>query len=291
MIRALPRGFTFLSGYPAPLRATKVLMPAQVFADDSGYPGQSPVFVMGGLWGHAEQWMEFSDDWAAALAEPPAIQYFKMQEAATCKDQFANWSFAKRDAKLKRLIAVINQFSFRSVHVGIDNMIREEFFGDANRLNSHPYFQAFHNFVVLSCMDVVLMGEREPFELTFDEQLSLGPRTKAWYPVIRALAPPVFLALLPVEPRMESDTVFLPLQAADMVTWLARRDKSGEANPFEWVAIELTGVVRSPYSRMFDRAEYERILRLAQERSFVPSPQYFIELRKVLGMDAGESER
>src|SRR6185437_5206257 len=248
MIRALPPGFTFLSGYPSPMRATKVLMPAQVFADDSGYPGQSPVFIMGGLWSHAEQWMAFSDDWAAALTELPAIQYFKMQEAATCKGQFANWSFAKRDEKLRRLTAVINQFSFRSVHVGIDNMIRDVVFGPTNNLNNHPYFQAFHNFVALSCCDVLLKGEVEPFELTFDEQLSLGPKTKAWYPVVRSLAPPSMLALLPTEPRMESDKKFLPLQAADMVTWLARRDVSGTENPFQWVTAELCRTVqRSPF--------------------------------------------
>jgi hypothetical protein len=35
-------------------------MPIQIVADDSGYPGQSPVFVMAGLIGCTEKWEEFS---------------------------------------------------------------------------------------------------------------------------------------------------------------------------------------------------------------------------------------
>ena len=33
-------------------------MAIQVMADDSGYPGQSPVLVMAGLIGKAEEWAE-----------------------------------------------------------------------------------------------------------------------------------------------------------------------------------------------------------------------------------------
>lgn len=56
----LPRGFSFLSGLPTPARKRRLLVPIQLFIDDSG--GEHPGFiVLGGLIGRAEEWAEFAE--------------------------------------------------------------------------------------------------------------------------------------------------------------------------------------------------------------------------------------
>lgn len=47
------------------VRKRKVLVPIQFIADDSGCKGGSLDAVMGGVFGEAEQWADFSDRWKA----------------------------------------------------------------------------------------------------------------------------------------------------------------------------------------------------------------------------------
>src|SRR4051812_869111 len=84
-------------------------MPVQVFVDDSGGKGHGRFFVLAGLIADSEDWAEFSDEWSACLAEPPAVHAFKMREAAGCSGQFRSFSISERDTKLRALCRIINR--------------------------------------------------------------------------------------------------------------------------------------------------------------------------------------
>jgi len=65
----------------------------KAYADDSGSDGGgSPYFLAGFLMG-SEHWAKFADDWQAVLSQRPAIEYFKMAEAANYTGQFAKPDF------------------------------------------------------------------------------------------------------------------------------------------------------------------------------------------------------
>jgi hypothetical protein len=67
----------------------------------------------------------------------------------------------------------------------------------------------------------------EPFEIYFDENVIFGPRAKAWYPVIRAMAELGLRQIPPVEPYLPRRQKTMPLQAADLTAWMSRSDRSG----------------------------------------------------------------
>jgi hypothetical protein len=86
----------------------------QACIDDSGSEPQSPLFVLGGFVASAEAWTKFSDEWDAALKEPPVLDYFKMVEAANLTEQFApakGWTERKRDDRLLTLARIIRNYA------------------------------------------------------------------------------------------------------------------------------------------------------------------------------------
>jgi hypothetical protein len=73
------------------------------FADDSGSDRQapdkqSPVFVLAGYVSTVDNWKKFSNEWKAALKSGPReLDYFKMVEAHSLKEQFCGWTKYDRD--------------------------------------------------------------------------------------------------------------------------------------------------------------------------------------------------
>ena len=74
---------------------------------------------------------------------------------------------------------------------------------------------------------------------------------------------------MPVEPLFRDDKEFLPLQAADLLAWVSRRDAVGDPHSFGWLWQELTDVRVFPPMRL-DR-EWLQKLRSAppEERAAV----------------------
>src|SRR5437868_7829681 len=103
---AADRVWAMVSGLPSGKRERRKLMVLQTYADDSGNEPTSPIFVLAGFIASYEEWAAFSDEWKAALAEPPGLDYFKMKEAERLHDQFSKrkgWTEKKRDDRLIQL--------------------------------------------------------------------------------------------------------------------------------------------------------------------------------------------
>src|SRR2546423_1169348 len=99
----LPRGLEFLSGLPTDLRKRRVIVPIQIFIDDSGAQGQRGSVIFAGLFAEAEAWARFADEWKRILRDEPRIRQFKMRDAAKLQGEFYQFSSAQRDAKLRAL--------------------------------------------------------------------------------------------------------------------------------------------------------------------------------------------
>ena len=100
----------------------------------------------------------------------------------------------------------------------------------------------------------------------FDENHTFGPRAKAWYPVIRAMMEEEALLVAPIEPFFRSDTDVLPLQAADLMAWIARNKKTKGLGKFSWISSELNQVKISPMSKTLDAEMIESF----KEKTFEP---------------------
>lgn len=214
-------------------------MPIQVYVDESGGKGQGKDFVLAGLWASARSWARFSSKWDKCLKTSPRIEYFKMAEAANLDGEFRFWSAEDRDQKLKKLAKIINRYVDYRVYQSIDIQSHSLTFAHLPKPKNELYFWMYQCTILGASADLYLLGQREPFEIIFDEQVIFGPRARAWYPLIRDIAAtvePAYHALLPVDPLFKDDREMLPLQAADLFAWLKRHRTADPSNTdFNWV--------------------------------------------------------
>jgi hypothetical protein len=260
-------------------------VPIQVWVDDSGGEDQV-VQVTAGLIGRTEEWAVFSERWARILAESPTVPLFKMHDAAALTGHFYGFSQPARDAKVKKLAELIAESGFNVIHVTLDMAGFDATFKVYPRSKplNKPYFHAFHIMIMAVGYELLDRGERERFEIIFDEHKALGEKAKRWYPVVREANEAAIQALLPVEPLFRDDSDFLPLQAADMMAWLCRRDTIGEDYPFGWLAPVFSRMTVSEYSQFLDRKRMEGILSRAAEVYERLTPEDVARAKKLLGL-------
>lgn len=255
-----------LPGLPELARKRRVLLPVQAFVDESGGPGQGPVIVLVGVIGKSEEWAEFSDRWRAALARPPAIRSLHMREAAHFRGEFRGWSRQSRDERVRLLAGIVNDFQFTAIHCSADlSGFAETIAASASRPISEPYFLCFHSMIMAICYELLEQGQKERFEIIFDENVVLGPRVKLWYPVIRSVMEPEDEAIMPVEPIFGSDEELLPLQVSDLLAWLIRRELSGLDHSFDWIPRAMNGLVWSGHRQTFDRERMNGIVEMSMQ--------------------------
>ncbi|MER9300980.1 DUF3800 domain-containing protein [Mesorhizobium sp. M0621] len=250
-------------------------MVIQVFVDDSGGKGHTRHFALVGLLGFSEAWVDFSNEWVNCLRQHPAIEIFKMNEAAARRGQFRGMTEAERDEKLRLLAQVINRHAKITTFSVIDLDAHALTWAHMPKPHSEPYFWPFQNTIMAACHTLWDAGWREKFEIIYDEQVIFGPRAKLWYPVIKRLFEiqfPEQSSILPDEPLFRSDNVCIPIQAADMFAWCRRKatDTGGHID-FEWLLEEFGNLQETEYSQYYDldrmRAVSEEAFRIAAEGS------------------------
>jgi hypothetical protein len=232
-------------------------MTYQVFADDSGTKGDTRHFVMAGLVAHSEAWKNFSEEWASCLQQVPRIKIFKMREAASCSGQFYQVSTKDRDAKLKSLARVINEYVPLCTYTVIDLDAHGLTWAKTNQkpLND-PYFWPFQNTIMATCFSLWDAGLRNQFEAIFDEQYISGPKAKLYYQFmleVAKLREPDASTILPIAPQFKSDDEYLPIQAADLFAWCIRKSTDfPDYKTFEWLLAEMPNVKKSEYAQYYD---------------------------------------
>ncbi|HVT38245.1 MAG TPA: DUF3800 domain-containing protein [Gemmatimonadaceae bacterium] len=235
-------------------------MPVQVVVDDSGGDGQ--VFMlMAALIGRAEAMAEFADRWRECLDELPKIRVFKMRDAVKRQGEWRGLRESQRDEKVRRLARTIDRFGFRSLWVGMELEGYREIVGSTQPPPlDKPYSFVFHTMIGAALMDVAQSGERETFDIIFDEHPSLGPRARAAYPIVRGAIDPQNITILPRDPVFRDDKKFLPLQGADLMAWSYRRYAMERSHPLPWLAECFGNTKGSRLSVYLDRARLKQVV-------------------------------
>lgn len=227
-----PRDYVraLVSGLPDLWRGRRRMVMLQAFIDDSGWDGNSPVFVLAGFVAKEKQWEDFSDAWQAVLdlEEPKKLPFLKTREAYLLnnhKSMFYGWTEKERDDRLEKMVRVINAHVEHAIISGVPiEPYRRLFAGKFNPESlDRPYFLSFFS-IMTYLLKVAKEVHDDNIDFIFD---TLGGESKALlvqeYERFKGLAPPELQKLAPVIPKFECEQKMRPLQAADMIAWLARR--------------------------------------------------------------------
>jgi hypothetical protein len=213
-------------------------MTMQGFIDDSGSHAQSAVYVVGGFLGEANTWSNFTDEWKTALHNEPRINYLHTTDAYNLRREFGGWHPRVMQQKLLQLAEVIKKFPLTRIDASIsrqdyDDLIFQQYPGP---VGEGPYFLLYYKIVTaiarvpeLANIDVQLM---------FDEQGRIGESAQAAWSFLKDEFPNVYAKKS--RPTFGSDLTILPLQAADMYAWHARRymiEKAEGKNPVNYLHI------------------------------------------------------
>jgi hypothetical protein len=218
-----------IAGLSPALRRTAQLMVVQAYFDESGSNVHSPVFAMGGFISTVDRWAAFSLDWEAALAEAPALDYFRMNEAHRLKEQFGEergWDEELRDKRVNRLCEIICDHAITRVDIALyrkDYDIIFEDITDEFEMFKNPYFALFMEAVKEIGILRWEVGDDSVLEYIFDELGTIGEVAVQHWPVIKAAMPFGIGAYVGERPIHQDDKKFLPLQAADLYAWQCRR--------------------------------------------------------------------
>jgi hypothetical protein len=233
-------------------------VPIQAYVDASGSKGQGKIFSFSALIATAEEWTAFVEEWEFCLKESPSIRYFKMYEADQRSGEFRFFSEAERDKKIKSLCRSLNTPVITQASLSIVlKDFSEKWAPRLGRPACEPYFFPFQVMHQVVGYEVLGRGEKQPFDIFFDEDVIFGPPAKAWYPIIKELTEPMLKAIMPVEPFFRSDVDILPLQAADLTAWIRRN--ADDLQEFEWLPEHLSLMNQSPLSRTIDAEWIEKM--------------------------------
>ena len=244
-------------------------MPIQAFIDDSGGVGQTGHFVLAGYIGHVEDWAAFSDEWRAICERGPKTMPFKMRDAVHFAGAFAGWPVEARDQRVRELAETIVRYPFTTFHCitdleGFSKTIPEA----VQKRMAQPYVFAFQMTIMGVAYELLERGQTERFEIIFDEQVIFGPRALKWYELIKALADDDVGAIMPLQPMFQSDDAVMPLQAADLLAWMFRRDVDDEPHSFGWLGRLFNAMHLSDHSQFVDEERMRFQVTMSMDPAF-----------------------
>lgn len=242
------------------------------FVDESGGRGHSDHFVMVGLISTSDAWGEFANEWRACLRQNPAVQIFKMRDAAGLTGSFRGWNSHDRDLKLRQLARIIDNYVVIYTYSAINLAAYDKIWGYLKwSPQNDPYFHPFHNTIFASCFELWDRGLRERFEIVFDENVIFGPRARIWYPAMREIMrirEPEVLPIMPIDPIFRSDDDFLPIQASALFAWCIRRSFDVGGDPgFNWLLEEFRNIEGTDYSQYYDEERMKAVAKESWENS------------------------
>jgi hypothetical protein len=246
----------------------------QAYIDDSGWDGQSPVFVLAGYVAKQEQWEAFALEWQKALdhPEPAPIAVLKTNQIYrnnVPNTMFHGWTNEQRDERLKLLIRAISNHVLHGIVSVIpiepyQRLMKGKFNPDAL---DQPYFLSFFGVLVrlLKLSHTLKLGDK--LDLIFDEQAIDKAMLTAQFEKCMAVAPPRLRELCAGMPKFKSDEEALPLQAADLLAWHARRyyyDQYSGKEPQNEISNVFFAHMFLPEHDIFDAWTEERLIEVQQ---------------------------
>jgi len=187
---------------------------------------ENPLFVMGGYFAAAETWAAFTADWCAELARQPKTDYVKMREAASRSGCFDIFSEPERDARLDRFVEILNKHLGYGFAIGLDEKVYCDVFrGKYAVTMDAPYF-----FLGTFCLKT--MWELQRYKLRSTDKVDFifddysNPQKAeilSFWDDWSVRAPRWMRNRMGSSPIWRDEKEWLPLQAADVLVWVARR--------------------------------------------------------------------
>ncbi len=210
-------------GYAPEVRRRKLLM-AVGYMDDSGSEQSKPDCVVAGFVATVELWEPFSLEWEKVLRESPSIEYFKLSEARSRKNQFdkSRWCQKEINEKLIALAQVIA----RAKPLLLDAVVPWDDYkrivtGKVSSQIDHPFFVGFHTVIRKMAQARRKGSYHDVVDFIFDEGSPFADQALTFYRKLieaaRLREDTALLDCLGATPVFRDDKKVLPLQAADLV--------------------------------------------------------------------------
>ena len=198
----------------------------QAFVDESGYGGDSAL-VMGGFISTPDKWAAFSVEWRELLNYYRPISYFKMSEAANLRGEFLGWSPEIRDEKVALLWKVIARHIIGGVYSIVPVAPYREIIEPTRYWQSIYQYSVF-NMVLHFTLHQHEQGLSEPIDYVFDDTSHKREILDLWdeYKYGSFIDP----KMIGSNPIFRDEKSALPLQAADLIAWIARRQYEERMN-------------------------------------------------------------
>lgn len=207
----------------------------------------------------AEEWIEFSNRWDAALAEAPAIEYFKMKEAHGRHGCFRGWTKLERNKKVFKLAQVVREFAPHGLHASIDIKAHKE---KIDPVSPYPSKSPYFLLTLAVIYGLAKMNERlllaQPCKIVFDNSDGLLGRLEPVYDLMTA-GDESWREFIGPSPTFADDKEVLPLQAADLLAWHIRRHERGGPAPDYDGILDLLMLDGAHYSTHIDEAIIDKL--------------------------------
>jgi hypothetical protein len=206
---------------------TRDLSMLRLYVDDSGKEDHSPNLILAGYLSTVERWELFSKEWKKIL-DANRLDAFRMADAWRLARKYSHVGPLKRDQIVIQIIECIKKHAEMAF---VSSVPFEGFhhFMDVKQDHTHslgrPYFMNFYSLLVRFYKFAYQHKFDQAIEIIFDEQ---GGESKQFVlegmEEFRRIAAKEFPGLVIATPTFQSDKDALPLQAADALAWLVRRD-------------------------------------------------------------------
>lgn len=198
----------------------------QCAVDDSGSDnqGDSRVFVLAGYISDEDRWKDFSKEWSTALNHGyRSLEYFKMVEAHSQKNQFDGWPDSERDAKLIELNEIIQKYVLFDVRAILQWKDHEDVQRQYPQYPVSKYEILFNCLMIQAILGVKNLRVDDVIDFYFDDQNKIGDAALKEYRRQQLTFPQSLVRYVAGPPSFKDEKKVLPLQAADLLAWQVRR--------------------------------------------------------------------
>jgi len=252
----------------------------QGYFDASGTK-EHPFITFAGLADIGGNWTAFSEDWDAALKRHH-LEVFKMQIES-------KRPIKKRDARILDFFSVIKKHVRYKINCSLDvaafgsivslsiQRARQLVSGKSylllfmEQLVDDPQFWLLMNTIPSFAIGARERGYKHQFDLFIDEQtIEMCKAVPVFYEIVKSQSPSKFRDMYPSQMISLSDTKFRPLQAADMLAWIARRQDSSDIEGWEWLTSEFQEI-ESMKCEPLNQSQIEKLMNAML--SYMTGPQ------------------
>lgn len=193
----------------------------RAYLDDSGSDSKSQYYVLAGWVATVPAWESLTDDWQAALMLHPPLAYIKATEAYGMSGEFLGWGKDEISGRL----AIFGEIVRKHVIAGGGAAVRKQDYeeiirGKVSKRFDSPYFVCFVSAITILVKHLDALGFKDKMDFVFDED-TIERKVRPLFDGFKEWPWEFSDRLGSLDYR--SDKEVLPLQSADLIAGIARR--------------------------------------------------------------------